>query len=150
MSVWPAAKSSRSRKTGLSEPGIGPHRRLAIDQFLVDPVALFDAEVRLFKQRHPTRPVIPAILRGKPGVASDECFPPALKVEVEASGAPTDRPTELLAADFRVGRDGRDLARRPCTHFAQRVSACEYEMKARYATPTTIDPGLNPDAQTTW
>jgi hypothetical protein len=41
-------------------------------------------EVRLFKARHPERPVVPVIVEGKPGDATRECFAPALRFEVEA------------------------------------------------------------------
>ena len=67
-------------------------------------------EVRLFKQRQPGRPVIPVILRGEPGDASAECFPPALRPAVGADGALGDKPVVLLAADFRPIGDGRELA----------------------------------------
>ena len=58
-------------------------------------------EVRLFKQRHPDRPIIPMILDGKPGDPTAECFPPALKFDVAADGELTDRPADVLAADVR-------------------------------------------------
>ena len=67
-------------------------------------------EVRLFKWRHPERPVIPVILDGKPGDALLECFPAALRFEVESDGALSDRPVTLLAADVRESGDGRELA----------------------------------------
>jgi len=67
-------------------------------------------EVRLFRQRHPDRPLIPIILDGMPGDPAAECFPPALKFGVAADGAITDRPADLLAADIRETGDGRDLA----------------------------------------
>jgi tetratricopeptide (TPR) repeat protein len=67
-------------------------------------------EVRLFKHRHPDRPIIPVILDGKPGAPATECFPPALKFEVAPNEAITDRPADLLAADMRDTGDGRDLA----------------------------------------
>src|SRR5262245_55810034 len=67
-------------------------------------------EVRLFKHRHPDRPIIPIILDGKPGDPASECFPPALKFEVSPDGTITDQPADLLAADMRATGDGRDLA----------------------------------------
>src|SRR5262249_56062640 len=39
-------------------------------------------EVRLFKQRHPDRPVIPGILDGRPGDPATQGLPPALEVAV--------------------------------------------------------------------
>jgi len=67
-------------------------------------------EVRLFKQRHPNRPIIPAIVDGKPGDPASECFPPALEFEVAPDGAISNRQADLLAADMRASGDGRDLA----------------------------------------
>jgi tetratricopeptide (TPR) repeat protein len=67
-------------------------------------------EIRLFKSRHPQRPVIPLIVAGKPGDPERECFPPALKFEVDAKGHITKKPVELLAADAREEGDGKSLA----------------------------------------
>ena len=67
-------------------------------------------EIRLFKSRHPGRPVIPLIVAGKPGDQELECFPPALKFKLDAKGRVTKRRVELLAADAREQGDGKDLA----------------------------------------
>ena len=67
-------------------------------------------EVRLFKSRHPDRPVIPLIVDGTPGDAENECFPPALRFAVAPDGAITDTPADVLAADLRETGDGFDLA----------------------------------------
>src|SRR5689334_14230556 len=40
-------------------------------------------EIRLFKSRHPERPVIPLIVGGKPDDPEFECFPPAMKFRVD-------------------------------------------------------------------
>ena len=45
-------------------------------------------EIRLFKSRHPGRPVIPLIVAGKPGDPELECFPSALKFRLDAEGRP--------------------------------------------------------------
>src|SRR3990172_2954956 len=58
-------------------------------------------EIRLFKARHPKRPVIPLIVGGKPGDAQLECFPPALRFKLDAKGRTTKKPVEILAADAR-------------------------------------------------
>jgi len=63
-----------------------------------------EAEVRLFRLRHPERPLIPLILYGEPhasekGNPERECFPPALREE-----------GDVLAADIRDSGDGRELA----------------------------------------
>ena len=67
-------------------------------------------EVRLFKSRHPERPVIPLIVAGKPGDPELECFAPALKFKVDTKGRVTKKPVEMLAADAREESDGKDLA----------------------------------------
>jgi formylglycine-generating enzyme required for sulfatase activity len=67
-------------------------------------------EIRLFKSRHPDRPVIPLIVGGKPGDEELECFPPALRSRVDAEGQITDEPIAVLAADAREEGDGKNLA----------------------------------------
>ncbi len=67
-------------------------------------------EVRLFKARHPDRPVIPLIVDGEPGGTANECFPPALRFAVTPDGVITDTPADVLAADLREKSDGFDLA----------------------------------------
>jgi hypothetical protein len=67
-------------------------------------------EIRLFKSRHPERPVVPLIAGGKPGDPVGECFPPALKFNVDAKGRVGKKKVELLAADRREEGDGKPLA----------------------------------------
>jgi hypothetical protein len=67
-------------------------------------------EVRLFKARHPDRPLIPLIVNGEPGDGATECFPPALRFAVAPDGAVTDTPADVLAADLREKGDGFELA----------------------------------------
>jgi tetratricopeptide (TPR) repeat protein len=67
-------------------------------------------EVRLFKARHPDRPVIPLIVDGEPGGTANECFPPALRFAVTPDGVITDTPADVLAADLREKGDGFELA----------------------------------------
>jgi tetratricopeptide (TPR) repeat protein len=67
-------------------------------------------EIRLFKMRHPDRPVVPLIVDGKPGNPETECLPPALRFAVAPDGAITDRSVDVLAADWREEGDGFDLA----------------------------------------
>jgi hypothetical protein len=69
-----------------------------------------NGEVRLFKSRHPGRPVIPLIIGGTPGDAENECFTPALRFAVAPDGAITDKPDDVLAADLREKGDGFELA----------------------------------------
>src|SRR5262249_41400116 len=62
-------------------------------------------EVRLFKSRHPDRPIIPVIIEGDtPGN-----FPPALRFALAPDGSVTDQPVTILGPDLRVNGDGRDL-----------------------------------------
>ncbi len=67
-------------------------------------------EIKLFKSRHPKRPVIPLIIAGKPDDPELECFPPALKFKVDAKGRIGKKRLELLAADAREQGDGKQLA----------------------------------------
>ena len=61
-------------------------------------------EVRLYRWRHPERPVIPVIVDGDyPGN-----FPPALRFEIAADGTITDRPVTILGPDLREHADGRE------------------------------------------
>src|SRR5262245_58163631 len=62
-------------------------------------------EVRLFRSRHPDRPVIPVIIEG----ASPDNFPPALRFELTADGALTDRPITILGPDLREAADRKNL-----------------------------------------
>ena len=66
--------------------------------------------IRLFKSRHPERPIIPLIIGGKPNDPQIECFPPSLKFKLDTDGKVTDKPIEVLAADTREEGDGQDLA----------------------------------------
>ena len=48
------------------------------------------------------------IIDGEPGCPDGgECFPPALRFEVDAEGHVTDRPAEPVAADAREHGDGK-------------------------------------------
>lgn len=69
-----------------------------------------DHEVRLFKLRHPGRPVIPLIVGGTPGDAELECFPIPLRFKLDANAQTTGEPIDLLAADAREEADGKNLA----------------------------------------
>jgi TIR domain len=64
-----------------------------------------DAEVRLFRSRHPDRPVIPVIIDG----TSPDNFPPALRFELAADGTVTDHPITILGPDLREAADGKNL-----------------------------------------
>jgi hypothetical protein len=65
-------------------------------------------EARLFKSRHPERPVIPIIAEGQPGNAETEPFPPAVRFAVASDGSITSDPVEVLAAD--IAADGDEVA----------------------------------------
>ena len=40
-------------------------------------------EIRLFKHRRPERPIVPVLVRGKLSDAAQQCFPPALGLELD-------------------------------------------------------------------
>jgi tetratricopeptide (TPR) repeat protein len=62
-------------------------------------------EVRLFRWRHPDRPVIPVIVDG----TFPDNFPHALRFEIASDGSITDRPVTILGPDLREEADGRQL-----------------------------------------
>src|SRR5262245_33166326 len=62
-------------------------------------------EVRLFRSRHPDRPVVPVIVDG----VYPENFPPALRYELTADGSISDRRITLLGPDLRDSGDGKHL-----------------------------------------
>ena len=76
--------------------------------------AAVNEEIRLFKHMvagtERDDAIIPVIIDGKPDDPARECFPPALKFELDAAGTVTDRPEALLAADIREEGDGWNLA----------------------------------------
>jgi tetratricopeptide (TPR) repeat protein len=62
-------------------------------------------EVRLFRFRHPDRPVIPVIVDGH----YPDNFPPALRFELDPDGTVSDRPYVVLGPDLRETGDGKEL-----------------------------------------
>jgi tetratricopeptide (TPR) repeat protein len=62
-------------------------------------------EVRLFRSRHPTRPVVPVLVDG----TAPDNFPPALRFELDADGKVSDRPITILGPDLRENADGKNL-----------------------------------------
>jgi tetratricopeptide (TPR) repeat protein len=62
-------------------------------------------EVRLFRSRHPDRPVIPVIVDG----AWPDNFPPALRYALASDGVVTDHLVTILGPDLRENADGKDL-----------------------------------------
>jgi tetratricopeptide (TPR) repeat protein len=67
-------------------------------------------EVRLFKAARGSRPIIPVVLEAEPATPVASFFAPALKFKVLADGTLTSDADELLAADLREGKDGRELS----------------------------------------
>ncbi len=62
-------------------------------------------EVRVFRSRHPGRPVIPVIVEGSaPGN-----FPPALRFALDAAGQVTTQEITFLGPDLRDAADGKSL-----------------------------------------
>lgn len=72
-------------------------------------------EIHSFRQLHPERPILCAIVDGDPhpaeGSGQVSCLPPALFQRRDADGRLHDLPGEPLAADFRESGDGRQLAK---------------------------------------
>ena len=72
-------------------------------------------EIVTFKRLHPAGTILAAIVAGEPfasaipGRESEECFPPALRVQFDKRGRATTKRAEPLAADLREGRDGRRM-----------------------------------------
>lgn len=73
-------------------------------------------EIKLFHKLHGPGRVFALIIGGEPGAAAtagreeEECFPPALRFQLDAAGELTDAPAEILAADAREVGDGRRYA----------------------------------------
>lgn len=69
-------------------------------------------EVLAFKRLGRSGRIYCLIVDGEPSTGdARECFPPALRLEIEADGELGQRPAEPIAADFRPGKDGKTLAR---------------------------------------
>ena len=71
-------------------------------------------EIIEFKRLGRADRILPLIVDGEPHAAipERECFPPALRFQVDADGRLTDRPaTEPIAADLRPEADGKDNAK---------------------------------------
>ena len=70
-------------------------------------------EIIEFKRLGRADRVMPLIVDGEPYASSpeDECFPPALRFEIDAAGALTDQPAEPIAADLRPAGDGKENAK---------------------------------------
>jgi len=62
-------------------------------------------EVRLFRHRHPDRPVVPVIVAGQ----FPANFPQSLRFELGADGSVTDQEITILGPDLRERGDGRGL-----------------------------------------
>ena len=68
-------------------------------------------EVLAFKRLGRSDRIYCLIVAGEPHAGdARECFPPALRFELEADGQLGQRPVEPVAADIRSGKDGRTLA----------------------------------------
>lgn len=69
-------------------------------------------EVRHFKHLHGEGRVLVLIAGGSPGTGDEsECFPPALRMRVDAEGQVSEEPAEPIAADLRPVGDGKRLAK---------------------------------------
>ncbi|MGH8124161.1 MAG: TIR domain-containing protein, partial [Rudaea sp.] len=69
-------------------------------------------EVLAFKRLGRSARIYCLIVAGEPNAGdARECFPPALRFEIETDGRLGQRHAEPIAADFRPGKDGKNLAR---------------------------------------
>ena len=69
-------------------------------------------EILGFKRLGSTGRIYSLIVAGEPHAGDDrECFPPALRFELDADGNLGTQPAEPIAADIRPGKDGKALAR---------------------------------------
>ncbi len=69
-------------------------------------------EVLAFKRLPNGGRIYCLIVAGEPNAGdARECFPPALRFEIEADGQLGQRPADPIAADLRPGKDGKNLAR---------------------------------------
>jgi hypothetical protein len=71
-------------------------------------------EIAEFKRLGRADRILPLIVDGEPHAATPEreCFPPALRFQVDAAGRLTDQPaTEPIAADLRPGADSKEDAK---------------------------------------
>jgi len=69
-------------------------------------------EVLSFKRLGGGQRIYCVIVAGEPNAGdARECFPPALRFEIEADGQLGQRPAESIAADLRRGKDGATAAR---------------------------------------
>lgn len=70
-------------------------------------------EIIAFKRLGRSDRIFSLIVAGEPnatdmeGRADEECFPPALRFQLDSSGALSEQRTEPIAADVRDGKDGR-------------------------------------------
>ena len=68
-------------------------------------------EVLAFKRLGRADRIYCMIVGGEPGDAQAECFPPALRFELDENGEIGTHVAEPLAADVRNGKDGKTLAK---------------------------------------
>ena len=72
-------------------------------------------EILTFKRNNRDAQLFSVIVDGEPyastmpGREEEECFPPALRYDVNADGSLSDTPAEPLAADLRPHADGKRL-----------------------------------------
>ncbi len=69
-------------------------------------------EILVFKRLGRSDRIYCLIVAGEPNAGdASECFPPALRYEIEPDGQLGQRPAEPIAADIRPGMDGKVLVR---------------------------------------
>lgn len=70
-----------------------------------------DSEILAYKRLGRGARIYAFIVDGEPNAGdARECFPPALRLELDADGQPGATPANPIAADARTGKDGKSLA----------------------------------------
>jgi tetratricopeptide (TPR) repeat protein len=115
----------RDREELASAGALGPQIEAALEEsealiVVCSPEAArsrwVDAEILAFKRKSSRGTdagarIYALIVGGEPNTGdARECFPPALRFELEPDGTLGTRPTEPIAADVRPGKDGKPLA----------------------------------------
>ncbi|HEV8588804.1 MAG TPA: toll/interleukin-1 receptor domain-containing protein [Pyrinomonadaceae bacterium] len=71
-------------------------------------------EIKAYKTLGRADHVLALMIDGEPNAAPDsgllECFPPAVRFQVDSAGQVTNEPAEPIAADARPGKDGKPNA----------------------------------------
>ncbi len=90
-------------------------------------------EIRRFKAMRRADRIIPVIVAGEPGDLDRECFPPALRYKIGPDGVLTWEYEELIAADARPNRDGKEIVKQKVLAGLLGVGLDEVIWRAKWA-----------------